>query len=96
MNEENKEQKTMIERYDFHRKQHEKWFSITLIFACFGGALSPLLLVLILPFVKMNKHAKIHKQIQKDCFLKSMENNADKEKFEKMYQYMINQIRWWG
>jgi len=96
MNEEKHEEKSMIERYDFHRKQHEKWFGIAMIFACFGGALPPLLLFLIFPFIRMSKHAKIHKQIQKDCFLKSMENGVDKEKYEKRYQYMQNQKRWWG
>jgi len=94
--EEKHEEKTMIEQYDYHRKQHEKWFSITLILACFGGALPPLLLFLIFPLIKVNKHAKEHKRIAKDCFLKSMENGVDKEKYEKMYQYMQNQKRWWG
>lgn len=96
MNEEKHEEKTMLEQYDFHRKQHEKWFSIALIFACFGGVLPPLILLIILPLVKINKHAKAHKRITKECFLKSMENGVDKEKYEKMYQYMQNQKKWWG
>ncbi|MCE7744249.1 MAG: hypothetical protein GPJ52_03830 [Candidatus Heimdallarchaeota archaeon] len=99
MNEEKHEEKAILERYDYHRKQHEKWlaWSIFPTFLTVMVIAAPIgLPLLIICMVKMTKHAKAHKQIAKECFLKSMENGVDKEKFEKMYQYMKDQKRWWG
>ncbi len=91
----NQEQKAMMEKHDHHRKQYEKWLSISFIFACVGAVLPPLLLFLIPSFIKLNKHAKAFKELQKECLLRSLDG-IDKDKYAKLYHYMINQKTWLG
>ena len=93
----NKEKETMIEEYDFHRKEHDKWYGRAIIAGVFIGIiiLIPIGLPLaIVAIIKTSQHKKEYKRIENDCFLKTLEDD-EKEEYEKIYQYMKNQKKWY-
>jgi len=92
------EKQTMIEEYDFHRKEYNKWIGWVMMAGLFCGLIFlvpigiPLFIVAI---IKISKHGKAFEVLQKECFLKSL-NGIDKDKYAKMYQYMMSRKTFFG
>ena len=95
MNEENQEQKDIMEKYDYHRKQHKKWSEIYYLNLCPCISCPTLFILLFFTTNKLGKHKRAIEELQRECFLKSLDG-IDKDKYAKMYQYMLNQKTWLG
>ncbi len=87
----------IIDKYDYHRKEYDKWYGWAIIAGVLIGViiLIPVgLPLIIIAGIKGSKHKKEYKRMEKDCFLKTLDGE-EKEKYEKIYQYMKSKKKWY-